>query len=61
MYNVFVISGGTGFIGSRLTTYLLANNKKVFILSRQKKESNNPNLQYIQWNPATLFIEKNID
>ncbi len=61
MYNVFVISGGTGFIGSRLTTYLLANNKKVFILSRQKKESNNPNLQYIQWNPAKLFIEKNID
>jgi uncharacterized protein len=52
MYNVFVISGGTGFIGSRLSHQLINAGKKVYILTRHAKESNNPNLQYLVWDPA---------
>ncbi len=59
-YSVFLISGGTGFIGSQIVNELLAAKHKVYVLTRQSITSNNPLLQYIQWNPAQGTIAKTI-
>ncbi|MRX54925.1 epimerase [Bacillus sp. HMSC76G11] len=42
------ISGGTGFVGKKLTDYLLENGDEVLILSRTKKESTKPGLKYVE-------------
>jgi uncharacterized protein len=60
MYNVFVISGGTGFIGSALTKKLVQQGAKVYILTRTAKPSSNALIEYIQWNPAAQTITKAI-
>lgn len=44
------IAGGTGFIGKRLTEYLLDQNHEVFILTRSRdKTSSQPTLHYVEW------------
>ena len=45
------ISGGTGFIGKYLSTFLF---KRIYGLHSHKKkttETSHPNLQYVQWTP----------
>ncbi len=56
----FIVTGGTGFIGQQFVKQVLLQGSKIFILTRQKKESTNPQIEYIQWNPSTFFLEKNI-
>lgn len=43
------ITGGTGFIGTKLTSYLLEKGHEVYILSRKKIDSDEPNIHYVQW------------
>lgn len=45
------ISGGTGFIGTYLSTFH-SKGHMVYILTRNKTtETSDPNLQYVQWTP----------
>ncbi len=59
-YDVFVISGGTGFIGSHLVRNLLAQGKKVYILTRSSKKSSDDNLVYLRWDIENKFFEAKI-
>jgi uncharacterized protein len=45
------IAGGTGFVGTALTSYLLSKGHTIFILTRNRnnKKEEHPNLHYIQW------------
>ncbi|MEH7226326.1 TIGR01777 family oxidoreductase [Bacillus sp. JJ1566] len=44
------IAGGTGFVGKKLTDYLLGQNHEVFILTRNvAKTSHHPSLHYVEW------------
>jgi uncharacterized protein (TIGR01777 family) len=52
-----LISGGAGFIGSHLTTLLLAKGFSVSILSRTKK-INKKDVFYYKWNVKSLFIDE---
>ncbi|WP_088312032.1 TIGR01777 family oxidoreductase [Bacillus cereus] len=46
------ISGGTGFIGTYLSTFFIQKGYTVYILTRKKTtETSHPNLQYVQWTP----------
>ncbi|MBY7104772.1 TIGR01777 family oxidoreductase [Bacillus sp. 6YEL31] len=46
------ISGGTGLIGKYLSTFFIQKGYTVYILTRKNKiETSNPNLQYVQWTP----------
>ena len=45
------ISGGTGFIGKYLSTFLFKKDI-LFTFSHEKTaETSDPNLQYVQWTP----------
>ena len=55
------IAGGTGFIGKKLTDYLLENGNQVLILSRTKKESTKSGLQYIEWMTEGAAPERELD
>lgn len=47
------ITGGTGLVGRALTNELLHNGHEVFILTRQVKELNSSNVQFVKWlNPG---------
>ena len=50
-----LITGGTGLIGKRLTTMLLAKDYTVRFLSRSKKSI--PDVEVFTWNPAEDYIE----
>lgn len=52
-----LISGGTGFIGKRLTAMLIDNNYSVSILSRSQKQ-NSADVSYYKWDVNTGFIEE---
>ena len=54
----FLISGGTGLIGSKLTSYLIENGHSVNILSRRYRKSNNPRIEYFIWKPSEKVIDK---
>lgn len=59
------ITGGTGFVGKALTDELLRCGHTVFILTRNKKQSNHQNLFYVQWlnegdHPANVMKEIDI-
>jgi uncharacterized protein (TIGR01777 family) len=55
------IAGGTGYIGNKLTDYLLENGNKVLILSRTKKESTKSGVQYIEWMTEGAAPERELD
>lgn len=52
-----LISGGSGFIGSHLTTLLLSKGYTVSILSRSEKQ-NKTDVFYYKWDVATQFIDE---
>lgn len=53
---IIVIAGGTGLIGRHLTNVLLSSGYRVRILSRKSQASNEPRLEYHEWNPDQLEI-----
>jgi uncharacterized protein (TIGR01777 family) len=55
-----LITGGTGLVGSRLTELLLARNYNVIVLSRSKKETSTPNLNYAIWNVEEQTIDASV-
>ena len=54
----FLISGGTGLIGTRLTSHLIDNGHSINILSRRYRKSNNSRIQYFIWKPSEKVIDK---
>ena len=48
----FLISGGTGLIGTKLTSHLIDNGHSVNILSRRYRKSNNSRIEYFIWKPS---------
>lgn len=46
-----IITGGTGLIGTALTRSLADKGHNIIILSRQKINSSNEDIQYAQWDP----------
>ena len=54
----FLISGGTGLIGSKLTSHLIDNGHSVNILSRRHRKSNNSRIEYFIWKPSEKVIDK---
>ncbi|MGH2646177.1 MAG: TIGR01777 family oxidoreductase, partial [Ginsengibacter sp.] len=57
---VVLISGGTGLIGKKLTTYLVDHNYEVIILSRNKKNSSsNPRISFSFWDVKNQVIDAN--
>lgn len=58
---VVLISGGTGLIGSKLTSYLIERNYEVIILSRNKnKLSANPKITYSFWDIKKQIIDADV-
>lgn len=52
------ITGGTGFIGSRLSSFLIQKGYKVIIFSRQPAPAQMPpNISFALWNVATQQID----
>lgn len=56
----YILAGGSGFIGSRITTMLLEDGHEVYILSTKKRVSNKKNCQYIKWNPAEGSVDESV-
>ena len=54
----FLISGGTGLIGSKLTSNLIDNGHTVNIMSRRYRKSNNSRIEYFIWKPSERVIDK---
>ena len=54
----FLITGGTGMVGSALTLRLIRNGHSVVILSRRARSSNNPLIRYSAWDPSLGQIEE---
>jgi uncharacterized protein (TIGR01777 family) len=52
-----LISGGTGFIGKRLTAVLIENNYSVSILTRSQRQ-NSADISYYKWDVPTGYIEE---
>lgn len=57
-----LITGGTGFIGSRLVQALAAERHTIIVLSRSDKRGNNPYISYRKWDgrqipPAIGFFD----
>ena len=59
MQKTILIAGGTGLIGQQLVQDLLATKHQVKVLSRSAKQSSNPALEYIQWDPAAQEMDPN--
>ena len=51
-----LITGGSGLIGQKLTSYLLKSHFKIIILSR-KPRSSSEHVRYVLWNPAENYID----
>lgn len=49
-----LITGGTGFVGSKLTEILSEERDHVYILTRSKKTSDHPFIHYIQYDPGNI-------
>ena len=58
---VVLISGGTGLIGKKLTSYLIERNYEVIILTRNKKDSSsNPKILYSFWDIKNQVIDAQV-
>jgi uncharacterized protein (TIGR01777 family) len=58
---IVLISGGTGLIGTKLTTHLLENNHEVIILSRKRnKSSGNPKITFSFWDIKKQVIDGDV-
>lgn len=58
---VVLISGGTGLIGTKLTTHLLENNHEVIILSRKRNKSpGNPKITFSFWDIKKQVIDGDV-
>ena len=44
----FLITGGTGFIGKKLVSFLIQNNHEITILTRNNKKINNSSINAIE-------------
>lgn len=56
-----VISGGTGLIGTKLTTHLTSRGHDVILLSRnQKKTSKDPKITYSSWDVKKQVIDSSV-
>lgn len=54
----YLISGGTGMLGKKISTLLLSHGHKVSILTTQKnKYQNTQDINYYYWNPSQQHIE----
>ncbi|MBX2938671.1 MAG: TIGR01777 family oxidoreductase [Ferruginibacter sp.] len=53
----FLITGGTGFVGSMLTAYLLRRGHTVHILTRHPKTNTVPGVKHFAWNPELQEIQ----
>ncbi|MCB0847892.1 MAG: NAD-dependent epimerase/dehydratase family protein, partial [Bacteroidetes bacterium] len=51
-----LITGGTGFIGSRLVKHLVKNEHQVTILTRSEKSSSNRYITYKKWDAQKMPI-----
>ncbi|MBO9130970.1 TIGR01777 family oxidoreductase [Bacillus sp. 165] len=48
-----MLSGGTGFIGKALTSYLISQGHRIYVLTRRENHpADSENLQYVQWDPS---------
>ena len=58
---IVLISGGTGLIGKKLTSYLIDRNYEVIILTRHKNESSaNPKISYSFWDIKNEIIDAGV-
>ena len=58
---IVLISGGTGLIGKKLTSYLIDRNYEVIILSRRKNESSsNQKISYSYWDVKNEVIDADV-
>jgi uncharacterized protein (TIGR01777 family) len=56
-----LITGGTGLVGSAITSFLTANNFKVIILTRNKSRLKpSLNLEYAEWDVEKRTIDKRV-
>lgn len=53
-----LITGGSGLIGSHLTSILIAKGYYVIVLSRSKKKSERNNLSFAQWDVKQQIIDE---
>ncbi|MDB4107829.1 TIGR01777 family oxidoreductase [Bacteroidia bacterium] len=53
-----LLTGGTGFIGKNLVSYLTSHGIAVNILSRNARSSGNKLIKYFQWNPQLQEIDE---
>ena len=53
----FLITGGTGFLGNRLTNTLLEEGHEVVIVTRRSRPSENPKLRYVAWDGKSIAAD----
>jgi len=53
----FLITGGTGLIGTRLSKVLIDNGHSVNILTRKIKKQDNSSLKYFIWNTSNKSVD----
>jgi uncharacterized protein (TIGR01777 family) len=56
MQKSILVTGGTGLIGQAIVASLLEQNQAVKVLTRRPKNSDNPLLSYVTWNPDAMEI-----
>lgn len=52
-----IIFGGSGFIGKHLTSYFVKNDNEVVLVSRSKRQSQDPLVSYLTWSELQENIE----
>jgi uncharacterized protein len=57
---VYVLVGGSGFIGKEITRQLLAKGHKVYVLTRKEGKKVSGQLEYINWDPTTKVLREPI-
>jgi len=54
----FLITGGTGMVGSALTKQLIQSGHEVVILTRRARRSDHPLIQYKSWDPSQNQLDE---